>query len=50
MEKLAKYMTQTGTTQFIGVLPDLVQGYNSKPHRSNGFAPENVNAENSEQV
>lgn len=50
MTKLSKHMTHIGKSNFSRVLPDLVASYNSRPHHSTGFAPENINENNSERV
>jgi hypothetical protein len=41
--RLFKYFNQKNTTNWIDVLPDVVNAYNSTTHRSTGFAPNQVN-------
>ena len=46
MTKLAKYFTYSGSFEYVSVLQDLVEGYNSTVHRSIGVAPNSVNKRN----
>jgi hypothetical protein len=41
--RLFKYFNQKNTTNWVGVLSDVVNAYNSTTHRSTGFAPNQVN-------
>ena len=48
--KLERYFTKNKTKKYIDVLDDFVKNYNKTPHRSHGFAPLDVNAENTATV
>jgi transposase InsO family protein len=41
--RLFKYFNQKNTTNWVGVLSDVVNAYNSTTHRSTGFAPNQIN-------
>ena len=48
--KLQRYFTKFKTLKFIDVLDSFVKNYNKTPHRSHGFAPQDVTAENTATV
>lgn len=50
-EKLQRYMTAKKTLRYIEALPDLMLGYNSRPHSSlGGYAPKDVTLKNAKEV
>ena len=44
--RLFKYFKAKKTTNWVDVLPQLTKNYNSTPHKSHGFPPEDVSSEN----
>ena len=48
--RLYQYFTAANTTQYLDILPSLVQRYNEDVHRSIGMAPNNVNVKNEAEV
>ena len=48
--KLWKYFTAKNTYKWLGILQDIVHGYNSKTHRIIGCAPADVNERNAMQI
>ena len=48
--RLFKYFKTNKTTNWVDVLPQLTANYNSIPHKSHGFPPDDVSSENRDQV
>ena len=48
--RLYRYFTADNTTQYLDILPSLVQQYNADIHRSIGMAPKDVNVKNEAEV
>ena len=48
--KIHRYLTYTGGSRFIDVLPDIVDAYNRSTHASTGMAPRAVGPSNMEAV
>ena len=48
--RLFKYFKANKTTNWVDVLPQLTANYNSIPHKSHGFPPDDVSSENRDQV
>lgn len=48
--KLFRYMTRRRTTRWVDVLDDVVSAYNQSYHRSIGWAPNDVTAENEDEI
>ena len=48
--KLQRYFTKNKTNTYIDVLDEFVKNYNQTPHRSHGFAPQDVDASNTDIV
>ena len=48
--RLYRYFTAANTTQYVDILPLLVQRYNKDVHRSIGMAPKDVNVKNEAEV
>ena len=48
--RLYRYFTAANTTQYMDILPSLVQRYNEDVHRSIGMAPKDVNVKNEAEV
>ena len=44
--RLFKYFKAEKTTNWVDVLPEFTQNYNSTPHSSHGFPPDDVSSEN----
>ena len=44
--RLFKYFKADKTTNWVDVLPEFTKNYNSTPHSSHGFPPEDVSSEN----
>lgn len=49
-DRLYRHMTKTRGQRYIGVLADIVNGYNNTHHSSIGLTPNDVNQNNSEDV
>ena len=48
--RLYRYFTAANTTQYLDILPSLVQRYNDDVHRSIGMAPKDVTVKNEAEV
>ena len=48
--RLFKYFKAKKTTNWVDVLPKFTKNYNSTPHKSHGFPPEDVSSENRDKV
>ena len=48
--RLYRYLTAANTTQYLGILPSLVQRYNEDVHRSIGMASKDVTVKNEAEV
>ena len=48
--RLFKYFKTKKTTNWVDVLPQFTKNYNSTPHSSHGFCPDDVSSENRELV
>ena len=48
--RLYKYFKTKKTTNWVDVLPQFTKNYNSTPHSSHGFSPDDVTSENRDQV
>ena len=48
--RLYRYFTAANTTEYVDILPSLVQRYNEDVHRSIGMAPKDVNVKNKAEV
>lgn len=46
MEKVFKYFTAKNTLNYINILPQLIESYNARKHRSLGMPPKNVTKKN----
>ncbi len=46
MQRVYKFLTSRRTSKYITALPDLVEAYNNRYHRSIGMAPNDVNVRN----
>lgn len=49
-DKIHRYLTANNTLRFVDVLPQLVRGYNTTPHGSTGFKPEEIGPDNQSKV
>ena len=48
--RLFKYFKANKTTNWVDILPQLTANYNSIPHKSHGFPPDDVSSENRDKV
>ena len=48
--RLYRYFTAANTTQYLDILPSLVQRYNEDVHRSIGMVPKDVTVKNEAEV
>ena len=48
--RLFKYFKVKKTTNWVDVLPQFTKNYNSTPHKSHGFPPDDVSSENRNEV
>jgi Integrase core domain len=49
-ERLFKYFSLNGTHKWFDVLPNIVQQYNDRKHRTTGVKPSSVNKKNEQQI
>lgn len=49
-EKMYKYFTHKNTYKYIDILDDFLHNYNNSVHRTIGFAPGKVNAQNENEI
>ena len=50
LSRLHKYMTSKNTLKYVDVLESITDAYNSRKHRSHGYAPKKVNKRNEKMI